>query len=188
MAQQDYYENLRQALKDKSGLSMEMIKDCATLKIMISKNNRIISTQTIERLFGKREHNGEFRKSTLSILSQYIGFKDWDDFCNNYGKKESEFIAEEIILSKNLSKGDLILFEWNPDRKYVAEYLGENLFVIKHKLNGDNLNVDDKFIATEFKLNVPLEIDVLKSIDGKTCKKKYFAGNKLGLTKIEKYS
>ena len=185
MEQQDYYENLKQALKETSGLSMEMQKDCASLSAMIGKT---ISTQTIERLFGKRKYNGNFSKSTLSVLSEYVGFNNWDDFRNNYGKKESEFISEKIILSKDLSIGDMILFEWNPDRKYIAKYLGENRFVIKEKQNGDNLKVGDEFITTEFRLNDRLEIDVLQYIDNKTCKKKYFAGNKSGLTKIEKYT
>lgn len=186
----EQYDILRQALKDKSALSMEMGKDYDELKNMINDYNKKepVSKTTIERLFKKRGYDGNFSDSTLSILSRYIGFKDWNDFCNNYGKKESEFISEKIILSKDLSKGDLILFEWNPDRKYVAEYLGENRFVIKEKQNGDNLKVGDEFITTEFRLNDRLEIDVLQYIDNKTCKKKYFAGNKSGLTKIEKYT
>ncbi|MHA6697259.1 hypothetical protein [Chryseobacterium sp. A321] len=57
-----------------------------------------VSPQTLRRLFGKIKSSHKTNRSTLSMLCQYIGYKDWDSFCLSLGSTESVSKEDKDII------------------------------------------------------------------------------------------
>jgi hypothetical protein len=75
-------------------------------RLIFEKTKIAISSDTLKRIFGKKKNykedsNPQF--STKNALSQYIGYRDWDDFKNSVEKPtESDLIIQESNPSKSL--------------------------------------------------------------------------------------
>lgn len=48
----------------------------------LSEKTRL-STQTLRRFFGKIDKDKQLSTTSLNLLCNYIGFADWQSFCNN---------------------------------------------------------------------------------------------------------
>ena len=187
MGNEFYIEKLKQMLKTKFGRDMETPADFSDLSDDIRDKLKCntMSATTLKRLFGYIKYDKDISLSSLSLLARYLGYSGWNAFCMN-DKSESGFISEEIIYSKNLIKGDSVLFEWNPNRSCVAEFLGNDRFLVKNA-QYCKLEIGDTFTTTQFILNNPLIItDLIQVRMPGEPPKKYVAGNKSGLTKLRK--
>ncbi|MDE7414265.1 MAG: hypothetical protein K2N05_10840 [Muribaculaceae bacterium] len=86
-----------------------------------TRTKRTIGVSTLKRIWGyiSASHGTSF--SSLSHLSRYIGYGDWDSFCSKMEKKLSEyetsgFNSDTIIVSASLQVDTEIYLEW-PGRK-----------------------------------------------------------------------
>ncbi len=182
---ESHYAKLRNEVIKKANRTMESPTDFNYLSSQI-KNviNEDLSSSTLKRFFGYITKTGTPNKTTLSILSRYLGYKGWNDFCQDMS--ESDFIADDCIITSDLSKDDIVHFEWAPDRVYEAKYLGNGRYEVTVAQNG-TLGVGDKFSASGFTLNHPLYMNKIERVSngGSSALSNYVAGYKSGLTKIE---
>lgn len=66
-----------------SGQTLDSPTDYERLSADIqSKTGELISVSTLKRLFGYLKPGTVPRPSTLSVLSRYVGFSGWSDFCS----------------------------------------------------------------------------------------------------------
>ena len=179
-------EKLKQILKSQFGRDMETPADFSDLSddIRVKLKCSSISATTLKRLFGYIKYDKCISLSSLSLLARYLGYSGWNAFCMNY-KSESDFISNQVIYSKNLSKGDSVVFEWNPNRYCLAEFLGNDKFLVRDAQNC-KLEIGDTFTTTQFTLNNPLIItDLIQIRMSDNSPKKYVAGSKSGLSKLK---
>lgn len=73
--------NLKEQVELHFGKKIALQKDCNELSYCIlAKTNRNISASTLRRLFGFLTTNSQPTRSTLDILSKYVGFSSWENF------------------------------------------------------------------------------------------------------------
>lgn len=146
--------------------------------------NENLSVSTLKRLWGYVDGYASVRPSTLDILARFVGFPDWETFVSDYCEVESvqssHRVVSESLFAKDLNVGDNVEIRWNPNRRLLLNYLGDNMFTITESENA-KLKVGDRFLCQRFILNQPLFVDVLGN-EGQTAV--FVMGNKGGLTKI----
>lgn len=152
--------------------------------------DRPLNDKTLKRFFGydKTDENSLVRLDTLDILSQYVSFGNWDAFLENFrllsGEGSGDFVGEEIC-SNDLSIGEMLHIEWNPDRKSLLKYLGDSHFEIIETENS-KWQVGNTFSCKHFILGKPLYVDNLTDKDGLLKSKMFVVGGKGGLTVVKR--
>lgn len=152
--------------------------------------DRPLNDKTLKRFFGydKTDENSLVRLDTLDILSQYVSFGNWDAFLENFrllsGEGSGDFVGEEIC-SNDLSIGEMLHIEWNPDRKSLLKYLGDSRFEIIETENS-KWQVGNTFSCKHFILGKPLYVDNLTDKDGLLKSKMFVVGGKGGLTIVKR--
>ena len=148
------------------------------------KQHTILSLSTIKRLWDYVPSNGMPRLSTLNTLSQFLGYADWNAYLvalEQRGGNESAMFQGEGISSSALQPNDRIEVCWQPNRKCVFCYLGNNQFVVEESINA-KLHTGDLFNAATFIVGHPMYIDNLLCSDGS--RSSYVAGKRHGLTSV----
>lgn len=154
-----------------------------TLQIQLEQNE-YLSVSTIKRLWGYVGKQHAPRISTLDILARFTGNDSWVEFCNKLirdRKIESSLFSTDQILSSQLCPGDRIELAWNPDRKCVIEYLGDNSYKVVSTVNA-KIKSGDTFSTMFFNLNQPLIVTSLHHNGVDTGS--YIAGKTNGLTTL----
>lgn len=152
--------------------------------------NHHISESTIERVWSYSTRGySSISLYTLNILSQYAGYKSWQNFCDQLsdcGIIDSDMFEEYSILSSELSPGDKLQIGWLPDRICVVQFLGNNRFVALECENS-TMKSGDSFSCLEFMLHQPLNMDnFLKKGETEVRNLRYVAGKDHGLTTLKK--
>ena len=88
MNQQDnHIAQLREAMEKKAGRQMHTPKDFDFLSESIFEElHQKVSATTLKRLWGYLQESSAPRTSTLDLLAQYVGYADWDSFCQQEDK------------------------------------------------------------------------------------------------------
>lgn len=74
---------LREAMEKKADRQMHTPKDFDFLSECIFEAlHQKVSATTLKRLWGYLAENSAPRTSTLDLLAQYVGYADWESFCN----------------------------------------------------------------------------------------------------------
>lgn len=149
-----------------------------------NQQHAILSLSTIKRLWGYVDGNGLPRLSTLNTLSQFVGYADWNEYLvalEQRGGNESAIFQGEGISTAMLQTNDKIEVCWQPNRRCVFRYLGDNQFVVEESINA-KLHTDDLFNAATFIVGHPMYIDNLLCSDGS--RSSYVAGKRHGLTSV----
>ena len=104
--------------------------DFNSLSLAIRKaTGRNVSVSTLKRIWGYVEYPHKPSNEILSILSAYVGCRDWHDFINSDSVTDSsDFIGIDVIKSSELIRGSQIQIRWKPDRFCVMEYQGKSEF------------------------------------------------------------
>jgi len=148
-----------------------------------------LSVSTLKRLWGYVGGYETPRFATLSILSRFLGYTDWDDFvtrfCSNPEADAAEIILKDCLFSHDLALNECIMIAWNPNRRCELRYLGDYKFVVESSEHS-NLAPGDQFRCPFFILHQPLYIAQLTTHDQKVKSKVYVIGRNGGLTAIEK--
>lgn len=150
-------EKLKQAIEKKAGRTMKSPVDFDRLSYLIHENIREqISPSTLKRLWGYVSSPHMPRYSSLSTLARYIGYPDWDAFCQSQSAPtESYFFTSETVHSANLQPSERLKIEWNPDRQCILEYQGNCIYSVVESFN-TQLNKGDTFQTEHFHLHQPL--------------------------------
>lgn len=187
-------EELRNRIRSAAGfydkdLSPHDFKELQ-LSIRVKVRNSSITDKTLKRFFGydRTDDNSLVRLYTLDVLSQYVGFENWNAFLENFrllsGEGSGDFVGEEIC-SNDLSIGEMLHIEWNPDRKSLLKYLGDSRFEIIETENS-KWQVGDTFSCKHFILGKTLYVDNLTDKDGLLKSKMFVVGGKGGLTVVKR--
>ena len=145
-----------------------------------------ISPTTLKRLWGYIDGADTTRRSTLCLLSRFLGYEDWEAYMaalTNRTDVESEVFAGEGLSINDLRAGDKIEVTWLPNRRCVFQYEGDAHFLVTEAENA-KLQVGDRFETACFILGKPLYIDRL--VRGDEPPTAYVAGAKNGLLKVER--
>lgn len=183
-------ELLKMEVEKKLAISPKSPSDFTTMTLHIKKlTSERLNEFTLMRLWGYTNKYKSIRRTTLNILSQAVGFNDWDSFVEyiiTKSKKESGLIDQQGIFSDSLSAGERLKISWLPDRVTVISYLGGNKFQIE-SIENASWGVGDTFYCRQFIIGEPLYVDKLQHTNGKT-DKSYAVGMMNGLVEVCKLS
>ncbi|MCQ2351204.1 MAG: hypothetical protein MJ003_04430 [Paludibacteraceae bacterium] len=127
--------------------------------------NAKISDDTLRRLLGLKSGYKSVRKFTLDVLSQFVGYADWEDFnahCSDTDGVQSYINTQKAtIVSAKLSIGDRVELSWLPDRRCVLEYKGKNKYEVMEIHNSNTLAVSDTLCFSTITIGKPIQADNL---------------------------
>lgn len=134
----------------------------ALSNIVFSRTRERISPTTLRRLWGYCNEGVKPRRFTLDVLSRFVLFRDFDDFCSN---SQNESLQSGLCLggkteSDCLYEGQLLRISWLPDRCCLVEHLGKGRFRIVEAVN-TKLSAGDTFTCHLFINNEPAYLDDL---------------------------
>lgn len=101
------------------------------------RTHEFVSASTLMRLWGYIESDIKPRVHTLNILSRFVGYRDWEDFCaaDIEGRQSSVVICRRLNVSTDLVEGQMVLLRWLPNRECLIRYLGNLYFEVEHSEN-----------------------------------------------------
>ena len=177
---------LLQLVERQYGRKLATTTDFESLSVIIEKETgELLSSSTLKRLYGYVSLNPVPRKSTLDILSRYIGKRNFDNFCNglrNDPSFGSMFFSAKSVYSADLQIGDRLRIGWAPDRLVHLQYLGDGEFEVVSSVNS-SLMTGDKFNQLSFMAGYPLYVArILRNGDYTPA---YVAGMNGGLNLLE---
>lgn len=145
-----------------------------------------ISPTTLKRMWGYIDGADTTRRSTLCMLSRFLGYTDWETYMANLATRtdvESDMFAGEGLSIDDLQAGDCVEVTWLPNRRCVFRYEGNARFLVTEAENA-KLHVNDRFETACFILGKPMYIDRL--IRGDEPPTAYVAGAKSGLLTVRR--
>ena len=147
-----------------------------------------ISPTTLKRLWGCIDCADTTRRTTLCLLSQFLGFADWEAYQASLATRtdiESAAFEGEGIHINDLQPGDRVEVTWLPNRRCVFRYEGEAHFIVEEAENA-KLHVGDSFDTTCFLVGKPMYLDNLQRDEVPSTKESvsYVAGSKNGLNSV----
>ena len=140
-----------------------------------------ISPTTLKRLWGYIDGADTTRRTTLCLLSRFLGYADWDAYLTALAQRdevESETFVGEGVRSDDLQAGQLVEVTWLPNRRCVFRYEGANTYTVTESANA-KLHVGDRFETACFLLGKPMFLDNL--VRGAEAPTSYIAGSRNGL-------
>lgn len=179
-------ECLRTAVENKLSRTFKSPLDFDFLSRKIQEESgETLSSHTLMRIWKYIQTDSTPRRSSLSLLSRYVGYKDFDTFqlaTMRSVSTESGFMNVKYVRSEDLHAGDMVKVAWLPDRVAMFLCLGNNRFVVK-SCTPCSLKPGDEFSTAHFQEHVPLFAVDLNDGSGKL--KNYIAGRENGLTMVE---
>ena len=148
-----------------------------------------ISPTTLKRLWGYIDGADTTRRTTLCLLSQFLGFADWEAYVASLATRtdiESAAFEGEGIHINDLQPGDRVEVTWLPNRRCVFRYEGEAHFMVEEAANA-KLHAGDTFDTTCFLVGKPMYLDNLQRDEVPSTKESvsYVAGSKNGLNSVK---
>lgn len=148
---------------------------------------RTISLSTIKRIWGYIGYDGFPSVTTLNILAQYNGFKDWNAYllkgaCHS-DDEDSGFMEDTVIDAIKLKEGEKLRLKWNNNKSCEIECIAPMRFRI-NKSHNIKLQEGDTFTFRTISIGMPVFIsDILRDT---TLLPVYVGAKKGGLQKIIK--
>lgn len=155
------------------------------LSLNIKKyTGRNVSVSTLKRIWGYVDYPHKPSNEILSILSVYVGYRDWQDFNNTEAMtNSSDFLCKDIVKSIDLRDGDRICIRWKPDRLCILEYQGKSEFKVIESQNS-KLIEGDIFSCNVLAKGEPLIChDVIR--EGELLAEGYVAGKTEGIISLQ---
>lgn len=142
----------------------------------------MISRTTLMRIWGYLDEKVVPRESTLSILVQFLGYRNWDEFQQNSSLSEVEgsnpVLSRRLNVTNELALGDCLRLTWQPERVCDIKYLGELRFIVTDSKN-TRLKKGDTFECSLIVEGEPLYLDNLRQ--GNHPPIAYICGKKSGI-------
>lgn len=142
--------NLKLKIEDKCGFEIKQLSNCESLSMLIfMETGNDISYNTLRRLFGLVKKTNP-SKSTLNILSQYLGYKNYETFCSKYPKKMNWDLNQKVYSHVASNPIDALKFmelhySKNVDLELIIAFFGgliilDNMIVLKAAFCSEILN------------------------------------------------
>lgn len=149
--------NIIQLLSQQCSHHISIPADCEYLALDIqSKTGVCIGATTLKRLMGFVDDERQPHESTLNLIAQYLGYKDWQQLSLEDAKGNSGFESnDEEIRSSDLKVSNQIEIHYLPNREVIFEYLGEFRFQVIASKNS-KLCLGDIVTIQNFVLHHPL--------------------------------
>ena len=162
---------------------MHTPKDFEFLRERIyARQHILVSRTTLMRVWGYLEEDVTPRTSTLSILAQFLGYKNWEDYQHNAllpkDQQSSPVMSRRLSVTSELVHGDRLRLTWHPDRVCDVVYLGDINFRVVASEN-TRLRIGDTFQCSLIVEGEPLYIDNL--IQEERAPIAYVCGKKSGV-------
>ena len=179
---------LRQRVEHKAGFPLDTHGDFLTLSAKIEACLREhMSESTLERIWGySTRHYDTVSSRSLNVLSRFIGFHSWEEFCNSLssGNPGSELFDGDSIDVAELESGARIRLGWAPDRVCIVRYLGDFRFIAEFTENS-TMQPGDTFCCRQFQKNRVAHLDNFCKA-GTEKRHTYIIGKNTGITTLEK--
>ena len=151
---------------------------------IFERTRETMSPTTLKRLWGYIDGADQTRNSTLEILSQFLGYANWEGFVESIGmESNSDEVLSPHIKAVDLHVGDRVKVSWRPNRSCTFRYLGDEQFIVEVAANS-KLKMGDTFYCNLFILGEPLYLSCLVQNDNPPVD--FVVGNKGGLCELEK--
>lgn len=158
----ELYKALRLAVEQRFGKGVVVSSDFVELSSKILETaGTYLAPITLRRFWSEKEcacYNVAPRRSTLNILSQYVGYGSWDTFVKDYnvaGSASSDFILKADLPAAEVLQGSVLKLTWAPDRVVHARSMGDCMFSVLESRNS-KLSVGDTFKVEIFVEGEPL--------------------------------
>ena len=185
---------LKHLVEMTAGCEMRTPKDFDFLaRCIYNRTGNLLSSTTLKRFWGYIEKEGakrETRQSTLDTLARFVGYCDWQAFCQEKGDEEGTdtsnlFLEGKVLCASQLRRGDRIQLLWRPDRELTLRYMGDDAFEVVQCRNS-KLSVGDTFKCPTLIQGLPLVLTQLVHNQQPPCS--YVCGKQGGITfnRIEK--
>ena len=148
----------------------------------------LISPSTLKRLWGYVTYPHHPRMQTLDSLSHFLGYADFQAFCNGRptgGFECSAFFSTPSISSDELDVGAEVELGWAPNRYVCLAYCGNFIYEVTEVLQS-KLRIGDRFEVSGFVLGQPLTIPYILRDGFRTGA--FVAGRNGGLTLLNTHS
>ena len=177
---------LLELVEKQYGRKLSTTTDFESLSVIIEKaTGDLLSSSTLKRLYGYVSLNTVPRKTTLDILSRFIGNRDYETFrisLSNDPQFSSRFFSAKTVTTSELKAGDRLRLGWPANRIVTLNYLGDDLFEVETSVNA-SLVKGDRFRQVSFMKGYPLYLSrILRDGDYTPA---YVAGMNSGLNLIE---
>ena len=175
---------LKQEVERTFGRQLTETRDFEQLShLLLSHTRERLSPTTLKRFWGYLKNESvQTRPHTLDVLARFVGYKSYDDFCENVCEiiePQSGITATERVSACELKWGQRLVIRWLPDRRIVVKHKGDGHFIITESENS-KLNVGDTFVCHLMLQHEPLYLDQLVH-DGLP-PTTYVAGHRNGVT------
>ena len=159
---EDLYKALKLAVEQRFGKGVVVSSDFAELSAKILETTgTYLAPITLRRFWSEKEcacYNVTPRRSTLNILSQYVGCGCWDNFARDYnvaGLGSSDFILKADLPAAEVKHGCVLELTWVPDRLVRIVSSGSSVFRVLESRNS-KLSAGDTFRTELFIEGEPL--------------------------------
>lgn len=147
--------------------------------LIYGRTHELVSASTLKRLWGYLDSNIKPRLFTLNVLSQFVGYHDYEAFTMRSGLPESNLVMSRKVSDSSLFIGQQLKLMWQPDRVCLIEYQGSGNFIIIEAEN-TKLSVGDTFVCHLIIEHEPLYVDQLRHNGNEPTA--YVAGRDNGVT------
>ena len=133
-------------VEEKFGRQIATTTQFEVLSVVIENSiGELVSCSTLKRLWGYMSLKPVPRRSTLDILSRYVGYKDFAAFCEAISRTDdfqSRFESIKLVDPSALEEGDRVVLGWAPDRLVKLLYLGGGQFEVIESFNSKLMAAD----------------------------------------------
>lgn len=147
--------------------------------------NKHLGVSTLKRIWGYIDGYRSMRESTLDILSQFVGYPDYEtfvsDYCDSEAARSSHRVMTRMTESKEIPTKALVSIEWNPNRKLVLRHDGGGKYCVLESVNS-KVGVGVRFEIQSFIIGQPMILTNYQKGEEEPCT--FVIGNKGGLTSI----
>ena len=176
-------QRLKNEIETALGREMRTPNDFEYLRERIySRLQIMISRTTLMRIWGYLDEKVVPRESTLSILAQFLGYRNWEEFQQNSSLSEEEgsspVLSRRLNVANDLALGDCLRLTWQPGRICDIKYLGELRFIVTAS-EKTRLKKGDTFECSLIVEGEPLYLDNLRQ--GNHPPIAYICGKKSGI-------
>lgn len=179
-------QSLLDAVEKKYGRPIAVHNDFNTLSVVLDYEcHEILSSSTLKRLWGYVSLRTTPRKSTLDILSKYVGYKDFNDFRNSrFGKVDdtSGYLSTSFLSADLVPEKGFLRIGWEPNRMLRLRRIGPILFEVVESHNS-KLKAGDRFEASCFFKGLPLVLATVQR-EGENLPS-FIAGKEKGLNLLQ---
>lgn len=102
---------------------------------LFERTRLLLSVSTLMRVWGYMS-GGTPRESTLTGLARFIGYDSFDTFCRASDTEGSGYVGRSHFRVRDtLRPGDILHLIWQPGRRCMARYTGDERFVVEEAEN-----------------------------------------------------